>query len=86
MPIDWCDSVSYRMILDEGRAEGEIRGRLVEAHLDVLEFGTDKFGPPDAATTAQIEQIDELATLHRLRRSAQNVSSWRGLLALAQEA
>ena len=75
------ESVSYQMILDEGREEGELR----LAHQLVLELGTDRFGAVDSETSARLERINSLEILKRLIHGVSTVGSWQELLALAAE-
>lgn len=79
------ESSTYQMILEEGRVEGEIRGRaegqIIEARRIVLGLGTSKFGTPDAATLATLERLDNLDALHRLAAGLLQTSTWEELLA-----
>jgi predicted transposase YdaD len=74
------ESVTYQAILQEGRAEGEARGRVQEAREILVELGTPRLGVPDAATRAVIESIADLARLRELRHQVQSASSWADLL------
>jgi hypothetical protein len=75
------ESISYQMILEEGREEGELR----LAHGLVLELGTDRFGDVDSETSNRLERINSLETLRCLIRSVYTVGNWQELLALADE-
>ena len=44
------ESSAYEMILDEGRAEGLDRGRVLEARAIILRQGRKRFGSPAEAT------------------------------------
>jgi predicted transposase YdaD len=81
------ESSTYQAILEEGREEGREQGReqgrVTEGRQIVLELGTDKFGPPSATTVGTLEQIDDLAVLHRLARGILRTASWQELLATA---
>jgi predicted transposase YdaD len=69
------ESSTYQAILDEGQ--------VVRARRDVIELGTEKFGPPDSATVAAIERLDDLDILSRLLRRILRTSTWEELLASA---
>jgi len=75
------ESSTYQAILEEGRVEGEVRGRVSEARHDLLELGTEKFGPPDSATIATLEGLDRLDVLRGLLRGVLRASTWEELLA-----
>ena len=75
------ESITYQIILEEGRDEG----RLTEARRNVLEMGAEKFGSPDSATAARVDRIADLDTLHQLMLRIFHVTSWHELLALAPE-
>ena len=75
------ESITYQMILAEGRDEG----RLAEARRNLLDIGAEKFGTPAMSVVTRIEQIDELDVLHQLMRQVFHVSSWQELLALTVE-
>lgn len=93
------DSVVYQVIEEEVRAtveeevrasvEEEVRAsveeevRLDEARRLVVLLGSDRLGPPDAATRETIENIDDLDTLERLIRRVPTAPAWHGLLAEA---
>jgi len=70
------ESSTYQAILEEGRVEG----RVVQARRDVLELGTEKFGPPDAAVVEWLDRIDDPDTLGRLLRGVLRASTWEDLL------
>lgn len=65
-----------------------VEARILEAELETLRWvllgvGTDKFGPPDAATASRIEQIGAPGTLHWVIRDVPRADSWqevRGLM------
>ncbi len=93
--LRWRDSTAYQFLVEEGRAKGLAEGRteglaegraeggLIEARRLVMSFGTDRFGPPDAATRETIEHIDDLERLERLIGRAFSTSNWQDLLAEA---
>jgi predicted transposase YdaD len=78
------DSVTYQGILDEGRAEGEVIGRVAGERRLLLLFGAARLGEPDATTRARLEAISEIETLERLAGRLLTVSSWSELLTLAE--
>src|SRR5438876_579558 len=65
-------STTYQAIVRRGRAEGARR----MLHLQ----GETKFGPPDAATQAAIESIDDLKQLEELCVRLMSAGSWQELL------
>ncbi len=83
-------STTYQAILKEGRNEGLVEGRkegLVEGRLTgerqlLIRLGTKRFGPPDAATLAAIEAIQDLDRLESLgeRILEPEVQNWDELL------
>lgn len=70
------ESVTYNIILEEGRVE--------EARRTVLDLGADKFGPPVEATVATIQELEDLDALHRMVRAVLRVNSWQEMLAAGQ--
>ena len=77
------ESITYQMILEEGREEGELRGEIRQARRDILGLGTRRFGAPATAAASRIQQLDDLNALDRLLDGVLRVSSWQELLALA---
>ncbi len=67
---------SRREGLQEGRQEG-----LVAARETLLSLGETLFGPPDAATRASVESIDDLGRLKRLAIGVLGAKGWKDLLA-----
>jgi predicted transposase YdaD len=66
-------SATYRAIVRRGREE--------EARRMLLLVGETKFGPPDDAARAAIEQLDDLRRLERLGVHLMTANSWQELLA-----
>lgn len=66
------DSDTYMAIIDEGKEE--------QAKKDILFLGTERFGAPDAATSATLAGIDDLERLDRIFRRGLKASSWQDLL------
>jgi hypothetical protein len=66
------ESATYQAIVRRGRAE--------EARRMLVLVGEPKFGPPDAATRAAIENISEIAKLEELGVRLSTVDSWQELL------
>lgn len=77
------ESSTYQAILEEGREAGREEGQVVQARGDVIDLGTEKFGPPESVTIAAIERLDDLVILRRLLRSILRASTWGELLASA---
>jgi predicted transposase YdaD len=87
------ESVTYQIILEEGREEGreagreegreegELHGRVREARDLVVQFGTEQFGPPDPAVLARLNAIEDRARLESLIRATFSTTSWQELLA-----
>jgi predicted transposase YdaD len=74
------ESVTYQIILEEGREEGEIR----EARRTLLRLGAARFGRPATSTAASIEAMEDLDTLHRMVEALLGANSWQELLAVGQ--
>lgn len=66
-------SSTYRLLI----VRGERRA--------VLIMGQEQFGPPDEATLAHLESIDDSEEMLRLAVRLLHVSSWQELLAPATE-
>ena len=66
------DSDTYMMILEEGE---EIR-----AKKDILFLGEERFGVADAAITARLESITDLARLDRIFKRSLRAANWQELL------
>jgi hypothetical protein len=56
------------------------RERTAEARRFLLLVGEAKFGPPDAATRAAIEAIDDLVQLEEVGVRLMSASSWHELV------
>jgi hypothetical protein len=67
------ESTTYQWIL----TQGELRG----LRKTLLRLGRKQFGPPDEATAATINGIDDLDRLGRMSERVLDVSTWRELLA-----
>jgi predicted transposase YdaD len=80
------ESVTYQLILDEGRAEGEAKGRAegrIETEREILLLlGSKRLGEPDARTRDKIEKIADPVHLKDLVSRLLEVESWRDLLPL----
>ena len=75
------ESWAYQEILDEGRAEGEARGRAEEARKILLRLGARRLGPPDADTTAALGAVAEVERLERMTDRLLDPTSWAEVLA-----
>jgi predicted transposase YdaD len=80
--ITMKESVTYQAILEEGKAEGMAKGRVVEAKKLLRLQGESAFGSPDARTAARLERIDDLERLEALGVRLLKVRSWHELLEL----
>ena len=68
----WEASSTYQAIVRRGRVEG--------ARHFLLLVGSDKFGPPDPATLAALEAIDDMSRLEQLGIQLMSATSWQELL------
>jgi predicted transposase YdaD len=75
------DSLTYQAIVEEGRIEGEARGRIAEARDTLFRLGEQRLGRADQQTRARVEAISDLVMLHDLEGRLLNVASWDELLA-----
>jgi predicted transposase YdaD len=82
--VSMRESATYQAILEEGRIagrlEGQSEGALAEARRVLRLVGDAAFGPPDAATAAQIEQLADLARLEEVLTRIRSAASWEVLL------
>jgi predicted transposase YdaD len=76
------ESTTYQRILREGRQEGLVEGRLVEARQFLRRLGTQQFGEPNAQTVAALEAIIDVERLEALGEQVlrQDHKSWEDLL------
>jgi predicted transposase YdaD len=75
------ESVTYRAILEEGKAEGIVEGSLQEARKMVLLMGRSHFGQPASPqVVAALEAVTEASQLEELGVRLLQVSSWQELL------
>ncbi len=79
------ESTTYQKILRDGRAEGRTEGHIEEARRMLLRLGTKRFGTPEAAVLAALENIGDVGRLEDLgdRILDPDVRDWNGLLGLA---
>ena len=82
--VSMKESSTYQAILEEGRAEGlikgEAQGALVEARKLLRKSGERRFGAPDTQTVAAIEGIEDLVRLEQLFDQVPSARSWQELL------
>ena len=71
-------SDTYQAILEEGRAEGQIKGM----QCLLLRQGRKLFGEPDEATAAAVQAITAPDRLEYLSERLLEVNSWQELLAI----
>jgi predicted transposase YdaD len=74
------DSTTYQAILDEGRAEGEIKGRAKEAQRLLLRLGRKSLGDPDVAVEAAVHAIADVERLELLIDRIDEAANWQALL------
>jgi hypothetical protein len=72
------ESSTYQLILEEGRAEGQI----AEARKVLRLQGEAAFGPPDARTTAFLERQNDLSRLEAFLTRMRTATSWHELFSL----
>jgi predicted transposase YdaD len=77
------ESTTYQAILEEGRIEGEARGKIAEARTILLRLGSKHLGTPSEATRIAIESISSIERLERLTDRLSDVSSWEELMSLS---
>jgi hypothetical protein len=70
------ESVAYQIILDEGRAEGQVQG----VRKILFRQGHKRFGPAGADIEQAIQAITDLEHLERLADRLLDVASWQELL------
>jgi len=77
------NSVTYQAIVAKGLAAGLAAGRIEGERRVLLRQGRARFGPPDAATSAAIEALDDPDRLEALadRLLDASVTDWTELLA-----
>ncbi len=79
--IDLRESHAYHIILEEGQAIGEAKGRIASLHDTLLRLGKKKFGKPSAKILRELNAITEETRLAQLSERILDVDSWRDLLA-----
>ena len=90
--VSMKESSTYQAILEEGRtegiaegmaegiAQGMATGAVAEAKKVLRLQGDEAFGPPDAATAAAIERLDDLTRLEDMLRRVRTAGGWAELL------
>jgi predicted transposase YdaD len=75
------ESVTYQAIIRKGEAKGRAEGRVEGARETLVRVGTKQFGgPPDAATLATVNAINDAERLEQLAERVLDVRSWPELL------
>ena len=74
------ESVTYQAILDEGRDEGLIRGRVLGEVAILLRLGRKRLGEPSTEVVSRIEAMVDESSLARMADRLLEVSTWEGLL------
>ena len=72
------ESSTYQYILDEGRAEGQLR----EARKIVLRQGRLRFGAPTVEDEAAVQAVTDLERLERMGDRMLTAAGWQELLAV----
>ncbi len=87
------DSLTYQAVLEEGRAEGEARGRaegraegesrgrVEEARRLLRQLGEHRFGAPDSSTLATIDSLGDVDRIERATLRLLEAASWEDALA-----
>lgn len=82
------ESVTYQLILEEGREEGreegEAQGRLEQAREMVLDLGAAQLGAPPPAVVVAIRGTTDLPALQRMARAVLRADNWDDILAAGQ--
>jgi hypothetical protein len=74
------ESTTYQAILEEGKAEGEAKGKAEEARKMLLLMGRERFGEPSAQITALLDAAIDLSQLEALMIRLLHAKTWEELL------
>jgi hypothetical protein len=74
------ESTTYQAILEEGRAEGHLRGAVHEAQKLVFILARERFGPPSTELGLALLSINDLGRLEKLSVRLLSAASWEELL------
>ena len=74
------DSTTYQAILDEGRVEGELKGRAEEARQMLLRLGRKRLGKPKQKAIDAVRSLDDVNRLELLIERLLEVNTWQELL------
>jgi len=77
------ESTTYQAILREGREEGREEGRRTEAARILLLTGEGRFGAPDPASRAALENISDVKRLEDMITRVFSAAGWQELLELS---
>jgi predicted transposase YdaD len=88
--MSWVrESSAYRVLVEEGRAEGRAmglaEGEVIGARRVLLDLATAKLGPPSPEDRAAVEAIADLDALRRMGRRILTATSWQEVLAAASD-
>lgn len=78
------ESSTYQAILEEGREAGREEGHVEEARELLREYGTLRFGPPDAPTLAALDTLAATITSEQIARRLVAATSWADLVRPAE--
>ena len=78
--VNMKESSTYQAILEEGKAEGEAKGKAEEARKMLLLQGRDRFGEPSAKIVALLDAVTDLDRLEALMIRLLHVKTWEELL------
>jgi len=81
MSIDLRESSYHQIVLDEGRQEGELKGRLVEAQSVILRLAGKKFGSLPSTAEGAVRALTDRERLERMTDRIFDASTWDDLLA-----
>ena len=82
--ISMKESVTYRAIIEQGRAAGLREGAIQEARKTLLVQGTKLLGAPTPKAAAALDKLDNLENLDDMLARVVEASSWEDLLGLPQ--
>ena len=74
------EMTAAQILFSQGVAKGRELARVEVRRADLLLVGEERFGSPDAATQAILDQIGDVSRLERLIRRAVPASTWQELL------
>ena len=80
--VNMKESTTYQAILEEGKAEGEAKGKAEEARRMLLLLGREQLGEPSAKIVARLDAVTDLSQLEALGLRLLHVKTWEELLSV----